>query len=230
MQRLDKVLADALNWTRSDIRNAIKQKRVSVKHHIVSDFGVKVSQHDHIMFDDEQVNLVHHEIIMVHKPIGVVCSSVDPKYPTVFEYFKLSPKLYHMVGRLDQDTSGLLLLTTNGQLTHQLMNPAKKVEKHYQVVLREPISHKAIQQLESGVDIGDEKACEPAKVVVMDATTIVLIIHEGRYHQVKRMLQAVKNEVLELHRSQIGSLTLDGVEVGSWRECTKEEIMSLKQG
>lgn len=230
MQRLDKALADALNWTRSDIRNAVKQKRVCVNHHIVKDFGMKVSQYDHIMLDSDQVVLFHHEVIMVHKPVGVVCSSVDSKFPTVFEYFKLSPKLYHMVGRLDQDTSGLLLLTTNGQLTHQLMNPSKKVDKHYQVVLRDPISQKAIQQLETGVDIGDEKVCEPARVVVMDATTIELIIHEGRYHQVKRMLQAVKNEVLELHRSQIGSLTLDGLDVGAWRVCSEEEILQLKQG
>lgn len=230
MQRLDKALADALNWTRSESRNAVKQKRVSVNHHIVKDFGMKVSQQDHIVCDNEVINLVHHHVIMVHKPVGVVCSSVDTNHPTVYEYFNLSPKIYHMIGRLDQDTSGLLLLTTNGQLTHQLMNPSKKIDKHYQVVLRDPISMKAIQQLESGVDIGDEKVCEPAKVIVMDATTIELIIHEGRYHQVKRMLQAVKNEVLELHRSQIGSLNIDGLDVGSWRECTDAEIASLKQG
>jgi 16S rRNA pseudouridine516 synthase len=230
MHRIDKVLSHALNLSRSEIKKAIKEGWVILNESLVKDAGTKVNEHDVIVFDGDIIKCFPDELIMIHKPMGVVCSRTDPHYPSVFEVFNLSSKQYHMIGRLDQDTTGLLLLTTNGQLTHQLMSPNKKVNKHYFVTLNHDITDEAVIQLESGVDIQDETPCAPAKVVVHEPRLIELIIHEGRYHQVKRMMQALGYDVIKLHRSQVSFLTLDNLKLGEWRACRQEEIERLKQG
>jgi 16S rRNA pseudouridine516 synthase len=230
MHRLDKVLSHALNISRSDVKKALKDGVVSINNHIIKDAGIKVNEKDIVQFNNEVIECFPHELIMIHKPMGVVCSKSDSHYPSVFEVFNLSSKQYHMIGRLDQDTTGLLLLTTNGQLTHQLMSPQKKVSKHYQVTLDHPISEEAIKQLESGVDIQDETLCAGAKVIVHEDNLIELIIHEGRYHQVKRMMHALGYEVLKLHRSQVSFLKLEDLKIGEWRACTEAEIQQLKHG
>jgi 16S rRNA pseudouridine516 synthase len=230
MHRLDKVLSHALNWSRSEVKKAIKEGWVLLNESIIKDAGIKISEDDVVKVQGEIIKCFPDEVIMIHKPMGVVCSKTDPHYPSVFEVFNLSSKQYHMIGRLDQDTTGLLLLTTNGQLTHQLMTPSKKVNKHYQVTINQPITQEAISKLESGVDIQDESLCEPAKVIVHEPTLIELIIHEGRYHQVKRMMKAVGYEVIQLHRSQVGFLKLGNLKENEYRACSEEEIMRLKQG
>lgn len=230
MHRIDKVLSHALNLSRSEVKKALKDGLVTLNEEQIKDSGTKVTESDVICVQGEIIKCFPDEVIMIHKPMGVVCSKTDPHYPSVFEVFNISSKQYHMIGRLDQDTTGLLLLTTNGQLTHQLMTPSKKVNKHYQVTLNQPITQDAIEKLESGVDIQDETLCAGAKVIVHEPNLIELIIHEGRYHQVKRMMKALGYEVIKLHRSQVGFLKLDNLNENEWRACTKSEVMRLKQG
>jgi 16S rRNA pseudouridine516 synthase len=229
MHRIDKLLSHALNLSRSEIKASIKEGGVSLNDEIIKDSALKVNEKDIIKFHGEVIQCFPNEVIMIHKPMGVVCSKTDPFYPSVFEYFNLSSKQYHMIGRLDQDTTGLLLLTTNGQLTHQLMSPHKKVSKHYQVTLNKPITQEAIHQLELGVDIQDETVCAPAEVIVHETALIELIIHEGRYHQVKRMMQALGYEVVKLHRTQVSFLVLGNLEEGRIRACSADEINKLKK-
>ena len=229
MERIDKILSHGLGWSRKEVKDAIKQKRVVLNNVIVKDSSIKVSDNDLIYVDEELVKTTFDEVIMIHKPKGVVCSTTDPHLPTVFDFFKLSSKIYHMIGRLDQDTTGLLLLTKDGQLTHQLMSPHKKVMKYYRVNLLKPITEEAINQLRNGVDIQDETLTAPAQVHQVSEHIIELGISEGRYHQIKRMMLALDNEVIELHRYRLGPLTLDSLNEGEWRALTQSEIESLKE-
>ena len=229
MERIDKILSYGLGWSRSEVKVAIKQKRVVLNNSLVRDASIKVSETDLIYVDEELVKTTFDDVIMIHKPKGVVCSTVDPHLPTVFSVFNLSSKIYHMIGRLDQDTTGLLLLTRDGQLTHQLMSPNKKVTKFYRVTLLKPITDDAISRLKEGVDIQDEALCAPAQVNLVSEHIIELGITEGRYHQIKRMMHALDNEVIELHRYRLGSLTLDSLNEGEWRALSKSEIESLKE-
>ncbi|MBS3991749.1 MAG: rRNA pseudouridine synthase [Erysipelothrix sp.] len=229
MERIDKILSHGLGWSRKEVKDAIKQKRVVLNNVIVKDSSIKVSDNDLIYVDEELVKTTFDEVIMIHKPKGVVCSTTDPHLPTVFDFFKLSSKIYHMIGRLDQDTTGLLLLTKDGQLTHQLMSPHKKVMKYYRVNLLKPITEEAINKLRIGVDIQDETLTAPAQVHQVSEHIIELGISEGRYHQIKRMMLALDNEVVELHRYRLGPLTLDSLNEGEWRALTQSEIESLKE-
>lgn len=229
MQRVDKVLSHALSVSRSEIKSMIKHKRVTCNQIIVDDGGLKVSAQDVICVDLLLVNCFPAEVIMINKPKGVVCSTHDPHHPTVFQVFNLSSKQYHMVGRLDQDTTGLLLLTTNGQLTHHIMHPLKKIEKHYIVTLDSPISDAAIHALAQGVDIQDDTICAPAFAQRLSACVIVLRLSEGRYHQVKRMMLALGYHVLALHRSQIGDLTLGDLLECESRVLSDAEVGRLKE-
>ncbi|MCM1534927.1 MAG: rRNA pseudouridine synthase [Clostridium sp.] len=134
------------------------------------------------------------------------------------------------VGRLDKDTEGLLIITNDGELAHRLLSPKKHVDKTYLVGIRVPLSPKDIQALENGVDIGDGKPTKEAKVKVLSDTEITLTIHEGRFHQVKRMLHAVGNEVVSLKRIQFGKLKLDeALMPGESRLLTKEEVDALHE-
>lgn len=229
MERIDKILSHGLGWSRKDVKDAIKQKRVAMNNIIIKDASIKVSDTDLIYVDDQLIKTTFDDVIMIHKPKGVVCSTIDPHLPTVFDFFNLSAKIYHMIGRLDQDTTGLLLLTRDGQLTHQLMSPHKKVMKYYRVTLLKPITDDAINSLRVGVDIQDETLCAPAQVHQVSEYIIELGISEGRYHQIKRMMHALDNDVIELHRYRLGALTLDSLNEGEYRALTESEIISLKE-
>lgn len=228
MERIDKILSYGLGWSRNEVKIAIKQKRVVKNDRLLSDASIKISNTDLIYVDGELVKTNFDDVIMIHKPKGVVCSTVDPHFPTVYSAFNLSSKVYHMVGRLDQDTTGLLLLTRDGQLTHQLMKPQKKVMKFYQVTCLKPITVSDIKSLIKGVDIQDATLCAPAQVKQISEYIIELGITEGRYHQIKRMMHALDNEVINLHRFRLGKLTLDSLSEGEWRALTASEIESLK--
>lgn len=229
MHRIDKVLSHALSLSRADVKVMIKQHRVTCNTVIITDSGFKVRLEDVICVDGKHVVCFPPEVIMIHKPKGVVCSTHDPHHPTVFHVFGLSAKQYHMVGRLDQDTTGLLLLTTDGQFTHQIMNPRKQIEKHYIVTLDKEISDDAIHRLAQGVDIQDDTLCAPAYAIRLEANVIELRISEGRYHQVKRMMAALGYHVIALHRSQIGELTLGDLREYEMRALTPSEIKHLKE-
>ena len=134
------------------------------------------------------------------------------------------------VGRLDKDVTGLLLLTNDGDLAHRLLAPKKHVDKTYRAILDHGLLPEDIRRLESGLDIGEESLTLPARVTVLEERTILLTLHEGKFHQVKRMLQAVDNQVLQLQRTAFGGLTLDqNLKPGEYRELTGEELETLRK-
>ena len=179
------------------------------------------------------VEYQEHIYIMMNKPSGIVSSTDGKDGDTVISLLpdELQKCGLFPCGRLDKDTVGLLIITNDGPLAHELLSPKKHVDKTYLVTIREKLTDEVKNKLEQGVDIGDEKPTMPARVEVLSDKQIYLTIREGRFHQVKRMLQAVDNEVLALKRVSFGALSLDeALRPGECRELTSDEISALQSG
>lgn len=230
--RLDKLLCEMKIGTRSQVKTYIRQGLVLVNGMPVRQSDLKVEEaSDEIVFRGSILHYRKFFYYMLNKPPGTVSATRDKLAPTVIA---LLGDAYREdifpVGRLDRDTTGLLLLTNDGALAHRLLAPGRHVDKTYHVTLEKKFSGEAADLLQQGVDIGDEKPTMPAHVRMLNDHTILLTIHEGRYHQVKRMLAAVGNHVLALQRIAFGSLELDGsLKPGQFRELTEEEVDSLKE-
>ncbi len=267
--RLDKYLAMAGVGSRKEVKILCRKQRVRVNGEIVRYSDADIDENnDTVTVDGAEVVWKAHHYYMLNKPAGVVSSKREGKSVTVLdilagETLTGEPVLYggqkpaanarslSPVGRLDKDTTGLLILTDDGPLIHELLSPKKHVEKEYIVGLRDRISDADMKHLEDGVDIGDEEPTLPAKVfretdsagkcmqpageadanasAYIPADEIHIVLHEGRFHQVKRMLGAVGNEVLALKRIRMGNLKLDAnLQEGRYRELTDEDLELLK--
>ena len=229
--RLDKFLCDMELGTRSEVKIYLKKGFVTVDGVIQKspDFKIDPDTHE-IAFQGKVLTYQEFYYYMLHKPAGVITATEDKVQKTVMPLLgDNARKDLFPVGRLDKDTEGLLLITNDGELSHALLSPRKHVPKTYFVEVPEKLNLGQIEALEQGVDIGDDKKTLPAKIEILDDTHIHLTICEGRYHQVKRMLQAVGSEVLYLKRISFGTLTLDdSLEKGSYRALTEEEITALR--
>lgn len=224
--RLDKYLANNTALSRKQVRMAIKEGRVQVggesavapSDHIEPDASVKL--------DGETVTEQGPGYFMMNKEEGWICSHSSEHYPSVYECFDRPAESLHVAGRLDVDTTGLLLVTGDGQWSHRISSPAHRCPKVYRVWLAELVSEKMIAKLENGVFLEtDGIRTRPAQVEKISDDEILLTITEGKYHQVKRMMEAVGNKVDKLHREKIGGLLLDdSLQPGEWRELREEEI------
>lgn len=231
MIRLDRFLCEAGAGTRSDVKKLIKGGRVTVNGAVVKNADEKVGESAGICLDGKALSLTGLVYYLLHKPAGVVTATRDAHEKTVLDLMKEAPgKDLFPVGRLDKDTEGLLLITNDGDLAHRLLSPKKHVDKTYLVRTRRPVTAQMCRQLAEGVDIGDEKPTLPAKVKPVPGSLeeLLLTIQEGRFHQVKRMLMAVENEVVYLKRLSMGPLWLeDSLKKGCFRPLTEEEKKKL---
>lgn len=232
--RLDKFLCDRNIGTRSQVKIYIRQGLVTVNGKPATDADLKIDEFsDLVAFKGCQLHSQSYVYYMLNKPKGVVSATQDNTAKTVVELLKDCNLPRHgifPVGRLDKDTEGLLLLTDDGELAHRLLSPKRHVDKTYLVTAEHPISPEDIERLEQGVDIGDENFTRPAKVVPETDFIFYLTIHEGRFHQIKRMLQAVNNRVVALKRITFGGITLDeGLKPGEYRELTEQEVEKLHE-
>lgn len=230
--RLDKYLADMKVGTRSEVRIYIRKSRVRVNGEIVRDIGYKVSPEDRVSFDDKDISYVEKEYIMLNKPAGVLTATTDRHQSTVLDLIADSRrKDLAPVGRLDKDTEGLLLLTNDGALAHRLLSPRHHVDKVYYARVRGKVTEKEAQLFAEGLVVDEEFTALPAALKILksaDESEIELTIREGKYHQVKRMFEAVGMEVLYLKRLSMGSLHLDPrLAPGESRPLTQEEVLSL---
>lgn len=229
--RLDKFLCDTAGLTRTEAKNAVKKGQIAVNGQVqkAADFKVKENT-DTVTFLGKPLTYVVFHYYMLHKPAGVITATEDKKESTVMDILREEKvKNLFPVGRLDKDTEGLLLVTDDGELAHNLLSPKKHVDKEYLVKVMNSISEEDCRKLSEGVDIGDEKPTAPAKVERVAEKEILLTIREGRFHQIKRMLQAVGNEVLYLKRLSMGSLRLpEDLEKGAYRPLSEEEIYKIK--
>ena len=236
MQRIDKFLCDQNLGTRKQVKEFIKNGMVTIN----GETALKPEQHvdetaDEISFGGKVLNYSEFRYYMLYKPQDVVSATTDGRSVTVVDLLKPeNVKGLAPVGRLDKDTEGLLLMTNDGMLTHNLLSPKKHVDKDYEVHLAHEITDAELKKLKNGVDIGDETRTLPA-VTYRDEPdaegrcVIHLVLHEGRFHQVKRMLEAVGNEVLFLKRISMGSLRLDEtLEPGEYRPLTVQELEGLQ--
>lgn len=229
--RLDKFISQQLSTSRAISGREIRANRVTVDGEVVRDASFKLQPEHQVAFDGNP--LVQHNgprYFMLNKPQGYVCSTEDPDHPTVL-YFLDVPSAYklHAAGRLDIDTTGLVLMTDDGQWSHRVTSPRYECEKTYYVTLSEPITDETAQQFAAGIQLHNEKdLTKPAQLEVVTPTEVRLTISEGRYHQVKRMFAAVGNHVVGLHRERIGGIALDpDMAEGEYRQLTEQEIASV---
>ena len=250
MIRLDKYAADCKVGTRSEIKQYVKKGRMKVNGNVVTDSAFKIDPpKDEVTFDGTVLQYERFRYYMLNKPAGCVSATKDNLSDTVIELLKgedvsdLFP-----VGRLDKDTEGFLLITNDGQLAHSLLSPRKHVDKTYEAIVDKKLSDSELKMFESGIDIGDEKPTLPATIRLLNEVSACfdtgssvhnnpdnvvnykyeVIIHEGRFHQVKRMFEAFGGSVLYLKRTKMGELRLpDDLESGGYRRLTEEEIDML---
>lgn len=225
--RLDKFLAETTALTRSQAGKALRAGLVTVNGEIEKNSAAKISESDEIHYDGERLSWVETgQYFMLYKPQGFVCSHDDGEYPTVFSFFDypLNSRL-HCAGRLDVDTTGLVLLTDDGQWSHRITSPKHHCEKTYLVTLADPIEDYYATEFASGILLRGEKTPTlPAELEILDDYNANLTIREGRYHQVKRMFAALGNKVVGLHRWRIGDIVLDeALQEGEARPLTTDE-------
>ena len=229
--RLDKFLAETTGLTRSQAAKVLRQSAVTVNGKIEKSGAAKVSPDDEIYYDGERLMWVENgQYIMLHKPQGYICSHEDGDYPTIYQFFDypLSARL-HSAGRLDVDTTGLVLLTDDGQWSHRITSPKFHCEKTYLVTLADPVEVNYVQACADGILLrGEKEPTKPATLEILDDYNVNLTLSEGRYHQVKRMFAALGNKVVALHRWKIGNVVLDEhLAEGEFRSLTEEEITYL---
>ena len=229
--RLDKYLADSGFGTRSNVKLLVRSGSVLVNNKIVKDAGIKINtETDEVIVKGEKVCFEEFEYYMLNKPAGVITATRDKNDRTVVELIKSSKRRdLFPVGRLDKDTEGLLLITNDGPLCHDLLSPKKHVDKTYIVVSDKALSDKDIALMEEGIDIGDEKPCLPAKLESISfdqEPAYTITIHEGRFHQIKRMFEACGSRVLYLKRISMGKLKLDdNLAPGEYKKINLEDII-----
>lgn len=225
--RLDKLLSNASTLTRSQAVKAIKQGDVLVDGEVATKGSEKVTEENEVTYLGVAIKEPKPRYYMLNKPVDCVSANRDKNSLTVFDYL-LVPRRdqLHVAGRLDRDTTGLILVTDDGQWSHRLTSPKHEHFKRYRVTLAEELTDKAKLALETGLMLeGETKPTKPALVDVLEPTVIHLSISEGRFHQVKRMLEAVGNEVIALHRESIAHIELDtDLAPGKWRVLTSDEI------
>ncbi len=244
IERLDKILSRHGFGTRKDVKKLIHTGVVFVNNALVTSLCAHIdTDKDSLMVDNEIIEIHQHIYLLMNKPVGCVCSARSDVHETVFGLLtspyngKLPGGSLHIIGRLDVDTEGLLLLTTDGNLTHRLISPKTCIGKTYYVELKKTVTIKeqteAVKKIAEGIFIepeGDEPecSCKPAYLEWKNENSCLLTIREGKYHQVKRMFKALGNKVVYLKRISIGKLHLDeNLKPGEYRELSNEEYLLL---
>ena len=231
--RLDKFLTELGVGTRSEVKKILKTGQVTVNGAPATKPEQKIDEtKDVVAYQGQVLAYQQFEYYLFHKPAGCVTAVTDATHKTVMDYMKdLTRKDLVPVGRLDIDTEGLLLITNDGQLAHELLSPAKHVPKTYYAKIEGIVTEDDVNLFKEGVDIGEKKLTKPAELKILASDTISeieLTISEGKFHQVKRMFEAVGKKVIYLKRISMGSLVLDeNLAPGTYRPLTEKEIKSL---
>ncbi|MBD0412855.1 16S rRNA pseudouridine(516) synthase RsuA [Pseudoalteromonas distincta] len=225
--RLDKFISHLAEIPRTQARASIKRKEVSVNGEVITSHNFQLAQQDEVLHQGTPLVFLGKRYYMLNKPVGYVCANSDELHKTVFDLLD-EPNMsdFHVAGRLDIDTTGLVIITNDGDWSHKITSPKSNKFKTYLVETQEPITDEALEQLRKGVMLHNEKdLTRPAIAERLANYGLRLSISEGKYHQVKRMLYAVDNKVVELHREQIAGITLDeNLASGEYRLLTPEEI------
>lgn len=233
MMRLDKFLCETGNGTRSEVKTLIKKGLVSVNGETAKKPEMKIQEaSDIVCLQGQKIVYEAVQYFLLNKPAGCVSATKDRISETVMSFLPENRREdLFPVGRLDKDTEGLLLITNDGQLAHELLSPKKHVDKTYYAKIEGRVTEEHRQMFLEGLEIGDDSPTLPAQLKILssgDQSEIELTIQEGRFHQVKRMFEAVGTKVTYLKRISMGTLTLGDLEPGSVRTLTEDEIAMLK--
>lgn len=232
MERLDKLLAATGRWSRREAKLLIKEGRVLVDGSPAPNGELKVdTAASSIAVDGEALSTETFTYVMLHKPAGILSATEDPRQETVLDLLptELQKRGLFPVGRLDKDTEGLLLLTNDGALAHRLLAPKSHVDKVYYAELSEPLGEAAVRAFAEGVTLADGYECMPAGLQLLeDGRKVLVTLHEGKFHQIKRMIAGMGSAVCYLKRLSMGPLTLDkDLEKGCFRYLTEEEVAKI---
>ncbi len=241
--RLDKYLADMQAGTRSQVKEYIRKRRVCVDDKVVTAPEYKIdTATQKVTLDNKTVGYVEYEYYMLNKPMGVVSATSDKNDKTVVDLIDSLRKDLFPVGRLDKDTEGLLILTNDGKLAHELLSPKKHVGKTYFALIEGEVNQQTVELFKNGLAVDKDFTAMPAVLEILGApvcsveitaenvTGVYITIHEGKFHQIKRMFATVGCEVKYLQRVQMGALVLDkSLQRGEYRPLTEEEINYLKE-
>ncbi len=226
--RLDKFFTETATLSRRDANEQIKKGKVQVNGIVVIDSATKINENtDVIVYDGNIISYQKYVYIMLNKPEGVVSATEDTNQKTVLD---LLPDKYKKLGlfpcgRLDKDTLGLVMLTNNGELAHNLLSPKKHVQKTYRYNCADPLSNESMQKIENGLMLADGYITKPCKITKIKDTIGDITLTEGKYHEIKRLFGAVGNKITYLERISFGPLKLDvSLKRGEWRELTQNEI------
>ena len=235
-QRIDKVLSNLGYGSRSELKKNRKNGLVKVNGKVINNPGVQVDvENDEIIFDGEKVTYKEFIYLMLNKPDGYISATFDKRDPIVLDLIDKEDLVFEPfpVGRLDKDTEGLLVLTNDGQLAHRVLSPKKHVPKTYYAKIEGVVTEDDIKAFAKGVTLDDGYETMPAELVILksdEISEIELTIHEGKFHQVKRMFESVDKKVIYLKRLSMGKLQLDkNLALGEYRELTDEEIKMIEE-
>lgn len=226
--RLDKFVCKSTELTRHEAIVKINEGAVCVNEKVTTNEATQVHENNAIVLNGIRLKARDFRYILMHKPAGTICSNIDEMYPSLFNYVDVeNVSELHIAGRLDADTTGLVLITDDGRWSFGITAPKNKCGKTYRVGLSKAITDDVVIKFKQGLKLqGEQQFTRPAKLEVISSKEVLLTITEGKFHQVKRMFSAVGNRVMSLHREAIGDIFLD-VEVGHWRYLTRDEIHSL---
>jgi len=228
--RLDKFVCKSTELTKVDAIEHINTGNVSVNGIVIFDEKTQVHENNTILYKGIKLKTRDFRYIVMHKPADTICSNVDEYYPSVLNALNIDKKSeLHIAGRLDVDTTGLILITDNGRWSYNITVPTNQCNKTYRVGLSYEIKNDVACKFKQGIKLqGEDKLTLPASLELISPKEVLLTITEGKFHQVKRMFSAVGNRVTSLHREQIGEITLD-IEIGKWRYLTDDEIQSFNK-
>jgi len=231
--RLDKYLCESTDLTRSQARTVLASGEITVNGEVVKRGTHIVQDGDDVQWEGESLAIIGLRYIMLNKPAGYECSLRNSQHPSVMSLIDVDKRdRLHTVGRLDVETTGLILITDDGQWTHRIISPRHRCDKVYLAALAEALPQNAEELFLAGVLLeGEDKPTLPAVLERVDERSARLTIQEGKYHQVRRMFASLGNLVLALHRERIGSVSLDAdLQPGESRYLTPAEVAALAQG
>ena len=232
MERIDKIIATQTNYSRKEVKKLVLQKRVMVNGEIISKSDIKVDENnDKIEIDGNKINVKKYIYLILNKPKGYISATEDPKMPTILD---LVPEQYlhrnlFPAGRLDKDTTGLMLITDDGEFAHNILAPKKHIKKVYKVEIDIPINEIMINEFKNGVTLNDG-ICKTAGLEKLDTYIGKVTLTEGRYHQIKRMFGCFGAKVVNLERIAMGNFQLpNDLKQGECRELTEKEIEEINK-
>ena len=231
MERLDKIIVSQTNYSRKEVKGLVKGKRVRVNGEIVSNSDIKInSECDLISIDNEELVIKRYVYLILNKPEGYVSATDDKRFPTVLDLVPLEYLHRNLfpVGRLDKDTTGLMIITDDGDFAHDVLSPKKHIKKLYEVMIDIDMTEEMVAGFLNGVKLNDG-VCKSANLVITGKNTGIVTLTEGRYHQIKRMFGCYKASVLKLNRIGMGNFNLPSdLLVGDCREMSTSELESIK--